>query len=272
MTNEAIQPHNTKAAATWGSPGELYDEISRGLTDSIEHCLYRLDIRPGERVLDVACGTGLATRAIAARVPEANVYGVDIAEGLLQAARTAASRGRLNIEYRLGDAEKLPFENESFDVVLSTFGVMFSSRPENVASELARVTRRGGRLALTTWKPDSTVFEMFKVMKPYLPEPPSPAPPSPFAWGSRERIRELFGASFAVKFEEGVSPFRAPGPEQAWQIWITNYGPTRVLAGNLPDERRESFHRDMLAFHERFTTDLGVSKPRDYLLTIGTKI
>lgn len=271
MANGTIQPHNAKAAATWSAPGELYEEISRGIGDAIEHCVYRLGVRSGERVLDVACGTGWASRSIASRAPGATVHGVDIADGLVEAARQLATRAGLSIEYRVGDAEKLPFEDASFDAVISTFGVMFASRPEAAAAELARVTRRGGRLGLTTWKTDGTVFQMFKVMKPYLPEPPSPPPPSPFAWGSRDRVRELLGGGFSLGFEEGISPFRASGPETAWQIWTTNYGPTRALAVSLVPERRESFRRDMLEFHRRFSTELGVSKPREYLLTIATR-
>lgn len=268
---EAVQLHNTKAAATWSSPGSRYEAISRGISDAIEHCAVRLAVQPGERVLDLACGTGWASRAIAASVEDARIFGVDIAADLVEAARARAERSRLAIDYRVGDAESLPFEQGSFDAVISTFGVMFASRPELAARELGRVTRKSGRLGITTWKPDSTVFEMFKVMKAYLPAPPDPPPPSPFAWGSRDRVRELLGADFELRFEEGTSPFRATSPESAWETWINCYGPTKTLAANLPAERRESFQRDMIAFHQRFRTELGVSKPRDYLLTIGVR-
>jgi SAM-dependent methyltransferase len=271
MTTDPIRPHNAKAATTWGAPGALYEDISRGIADASQHCVDRLAVRPGEHVLDVACGTGWASRSIATRVPQAVVHGVDIASGLLEAARTAATGARLSIDYRLGDAEKLPFEDGRFDVVISTFGVMFASQPDAASGELARVVKKGGRVGITTWKPDSTVFEMFMVMKPYLPEPPSPPPPSPFAWGSRDRVRELLGGSFVLGFEDGVSCFRAPSAEGAWEIWTHNYGPTRALAANLPPDRLASFRRDMAAFHERFATELGISKPREYLLTIATR-
>jgi SAM-dependent methyltransferase len=270
-TTDAIRPHNTKAASTWGGPGALYEDISRGISDAIEHCIDRLAPRSGERVLDLACGTGWASRSIATRVPQAAVQGVDIAAGLIEAARAAATGARLAIDYRVGDAEKLPFEDARFDVVISTFGVMFANQPEAAASELARVVKKGGRIGITTWKPDSTVFEMFKVMKPYLPEPPSPPPPSPFAWGNRDRLRELLGASFDLAFEEGASCFRAPSAEGAWEIWTHNYGPTRALAASLPPNRLETFRNDMIAFHQRFATELGISKPREYVLTIAKR-
>jgi SAM-dependent methyltransferase len=266
----AVQPHNEKAAATWSAPGELYDEISRGLAGAIDHCIARLRIRPGDRVLDLACGTGWASRAVATTVKGARVAGVDIAHGLIESARKIAQSSRLDIEYEVGDAERLPYGDASFDAVISSFGIMFASRPEAAAQELTRVVKKGGRFGILAWKPDSMVFEMFKVMKPYLPVPPAPAP-SPFAWGGRERVRELLGAAFDLRFEEGVSPFLAPSAEDAWEIWAANYGPTKMLASNLPAERREQFKGDMIAFHRRFATELGVCKPRDYLLAIGVR-
>jgi ubiquinone/menaquinone biosynthesis C-methylase UbiE len=121
----------------------------------------------------------------------ARVIGADIAADLLMAAADRAKAEGLDIEYQLGDAENLPFEDGAFDAVVSTCGVMFASRPEAAAAELARVCRKGGRIALTTWLSDSNLFKMFQVMKPYMPPPPTPAPPSPFEWGRAERIREL---------------------------------------------------------------------------------
>jgi SAM-dependent methyltransferase len=266
----AVQPHNEKAAATWSAPGELYDEISRALAGSINHCVDRLQVRPGDRVLDLACGTGWTSREVARQASGAKITGADIAHGLLEAARTIARRERLDIGYEIADAEQLPYADGEFDALVSTYGVMFASNPEAVAAELARVVRKGGRLGLLVWQPECTLFQMFQVMKPYLPVPPKPLP-SPFAWGNRDRVRELLGKTFDLRFEEGVSPFIAPSAEDAWEIWTANYGPSKTLATNLPADRREQFKADMIAFHRRFATELGVFMPRDYLLAIGVR-
>ena len=269
-SSNAVQPHNEKAAATWSAPGELYEEFSRGLAGAIDHCIARLRIRPGDRVLDLACGTGWASRAVACTIDGARVTGVDIAHGLIESAKKIAQGSRLDIEYEIGDAERLPCGDVSFDAVISSFGIMFASRPEAAAQELTRIVRRGGRFGILAWKPDGTAFEMFKVMEPHLPVSPSPVP-SPFAWGRREWVKELLGAGWEVRFEEGVSPFLAPSAEDAWEIWIASYGPTKTLAASLPADRREEFKREMIAFHRRFATELGVFKPRDYLLAIGVR-
>src|SRR5262245_18436538 len=117
-TNRSIQPHNERPAAVWSSGGDEYDEISRGIADSIEHCVMRLNPQPGERILDLATGTGWTSRVIARR--GATVTGVDIATELLEAARVKAEAERLPIDYQIGDAESLPFRDGEFDAVVST--------------------------------------------------------------------------------------------------------------------------------------------------------
>lgn len=264
-----IQPHNQRAAAVWGAGGAEYDEISRGIADSIEHCVMRLDPRWGERILDLSTGTGWTSRVVARR--GAMVQGVDIADELLATARGLAAAERLPILYRQADAEALPFEDASFDAIVSTYGVMFASRPEAAAAELARVCRRGGRIALTTWLRGSSVEAMFDVMRRYMPASPGQAPRSPFEWGRVDRIRELLGQAFDLRFEEGVSFYREPSAEAAWQTFSTGYGPTRALAASLDGDRREALRADFIAFHERFATDLGICVPRAYWLTIGVR-
>ncbi|HEX6016199.1 MAG TPA: class I SAM-dependent methyltransferase [Geminicoccaceae bacterium] len=265
----AIQPHNERAAATWGAGGADYDAISRTIADSIEHCVHRLGPRPGERVLDLATGTGWAARLAAAR--GAKVVGVDIGADLIEAAKERARQADLEIEFEVGDAERLRFEDESFDVVVSTCGVMFASSPEAAAAEIARVSKRGGRVGLTTWPPEGTLAQMFQVMRPYMPSPPSPPPPSPFEWGRRERVRELLGSAFDLKFETGTTVLREPDGEAVWRLFSTGYGPTKTIAGKLDPERREQLRHDFVAFHDQFRGDLGVAMPREYLLTIGIR-
>jgi ubiquinone/menaquinone biosynthesis C-methylase UbiE len=268
-TTGTIQAHNERAAAVWSSGGADYDRISRGIADSIEHCVFRLDPQPGERILDVATGTGWTSRAVARR--GAVVTGVDIAGGLLDAARERARAEGLPIAYRLGDAESLPFDDGEFDAVVSTCGVMFATRQEVAAAELARVCRKGGRLAITTWTPDSSVARMFVVMKQYMPAPPSPAPRSPFEWGATSRLRELLGDGFELHFEKGISFYREPSAEAAWDTFSSGYGPTRSLAAHLDPARREALRDAFIAFHAQFPTDLGICVPRDYYLTIGVR-
>jgi SAM-dependent methyltransferase len=268
-TASAIQSHNARPAAVWSSGGKHYDHISRGIADSIEHAVLRLDPKPGERILDLSTGTGWASRLVAAR--GATVVGVDIAADLLDAARANAEAAGLRIDYRLGDAEALPFDDGAFDAVISTVGIMFATRQEAAAAELARVVRRGGRVALTTWTPDGNVFGMFSVMKRYMPAPPVPAPRSPFEWGNPERVRELLGAAFALRFERATSYYREPSPEAAWWTFSTGYGPTKSLAMSLDPNRLEALRDDFIAFHQTFATELGICVPREYLLTVGVR-
>ena len=269
MTPEAIQPHNIKAAATWNAGGSDYDRISQTIADSIEHCVLRLAPRPGERVLDVATGTGWTARRVAAQ--GATVVGVDLGAALVAAAKVAAAKAGDDIDFRIGDAEKLPFEDRSFDAVISTCGVMFVRDPKAAAAELARVCRKGGRLGLTTWPADGTIAGLFKVMKPYMPEPPSSPPPSPFEWGSRETVRQLLGSAFDLRFETGTTVLREPSGLAVWELFVAGYGPTKSLAASLAPERREHLKRDFIAYHDHFTTELGVAMPRDYLVTIGIR-
>ena len=265
-----IQPHNERPSAVWSAGGKDYDRISRGIADSIEHCVLRLNPQPGERILDLSTGTGWTSRVVARH--GATVTGVDIARDLLDAARARAEADGLPIDYQLGDAESLPFDDGEFDAVVSTCGIMFASRPDAAAGELARVCRRGGRIALTTWLSDGNLSKMFQVMRRYQPPPPSPAPPSPFEWGRVERIRELLGHAFQLKFEPGVSYYREPSGEAAWETFSTGYGPTRSLAASLDPERREALRRDFTAFHAGFPTDLGICVPREYWLTVGVRV
>src|SRR4051794_24324549 len=136
---------------------------------------------------------------------------------------------------------------------------------------LARVCRKSGRIALTTWLSDSNLFKMFMVMKPYMPPPPSPAPPSPFEWGRTERIEELLGKDFDLAFEKGVSFYREPSAEAAWETFSNGYGPTKALAASLDENRRAELRRDFIAFHEQFPTPLGICVPRDYWVAHGIR-
>ena len=269
MNLQTIQPHNGKAATTWSSGGLNYDRISHFISPAIDHCITRLAPQPGEQILDIATGTGWAARLLANTGAE--VTGVDIAAGLIEAAKIVASKAQLKIDFQVGDAESLHFSDNRFDAVVSTFGIMFASNPETAASELARVCKKGGKIGLTTWAPDGNVFGIFKVMKPYQPTPPTSAPPSPFAWGSQERISELLGSSFNLQFETGTVFLRKPTGLAAWELFVESYGPTKMLAESLNPERYDALKHDFISFNESFKSELGVAMPCEYLVTIGTR-
>jgi SAM-dependent methyltransferase len=261
-------PHNAGPSATWSSAGRAYDEISRGIADAIEHAVERLAPRPGERILDVATGTGWTARRLAER--GLDVTGVDFAPDVVAAARDFARARTLDIAFEDGDAEALPYADAAFDAVISTFGVMFVQRPEDAARELARVCRKGGRLALATWTTDGNVFEMFKVMKAFMPKPAG-SPPSPFEWGNSERVSALLGGAFDLTFEKGTSFYREPNGEAAWNTFSTGYGPLRTLAGKLDAAERAKLKANFIAFHDGFATELGICVPRTYWVVLGTR-
>lgn len=264
-------PHNQPVAEVWDAGGGAYEEVSRGILDSIEHCVNRLQPRRRESVLDIATGTGWTARRVAER--GARVTGIDISAAELDAARGISRRMGLDIDFRLADAEALPFDDASFDAATSTCGIMFASRPEAAAAELARVCRPGGRITLTVWTADGNVLGMFKVIKQYMSPPadPAKAPPSPFEWGRTERIEALLGEHFDLTFEDGVSYYREPDGETAWHTFVSGYGPVKRVAASLDETQREAFRRDFVAFHEQFRAPLGICVPREYILVHGVR-
>lgn len=266
--NQQIQPHNEKVAAMWSSGGRAYDDISRFIAEGIEHCVIRLAPKPGERVLDIATGTGWTSRRVAEH--GAKVTGIDIAEGMLAAAREIAGERGLDIEYRLADAEALPFADGEFDAVISTCGVMFAANREAAAAELARVCRKGGRLALLTWTPESSAAEMRKVLAPFMTPPPSP-PPSPFDWGRPEWLEETLGPAFEFGFETGTLYHRETDGVAAFEVLAAGFGPVKALIESLDDEHRASARDDLVAFYERYRDGIGVAMPYDYLIAVGTR-
>ena len=258
-------------SSVWGKAGSSYEEFSKHLSEAIQHCVQMINPRPREKVLDVATGTGWAARLAAQR--ESDVTGVDFSEELIVAARKLAERDGLSIRFDVGDAENLPYEDDTFHVVLSTFGVMFVSRPEKAAKELARVCRKGGRLGLTTWPPDGTVAQLSReVTAKYLhSSPDTPPSPSPWAWGDCDRIRELLSQWFELRFENGCTMLREQNSERIWTLWIRSHGLMITKLEKLSPREAKTFRSEFITFHDRFSDKSGVTMPRDYLVTIGTR-
>ena len=261
----AYEELKQRQSVMWGNGP--YDRITATLTDIHELVMQRLDPQPGERWLDLACGTGaVAERAARAG---ADVVGVDLAPALIDTAQENAREKGLEIDYRVGDCERLELDDASFDAVSSTLGIMFAPDHEAAARELARVTRPQGRICLANWTPTGGLAAMFKVMAPFMPAPP---PSSPFAWGDETRVRELLGDAFELDISEHVSTARMPSGEAFWQLFSTSYGPTKTAADALDDERREEFRRTWVDFFEsNYRSNGGVAHTREYLLDSGVR-
>ena len=255
-----------KQSVMWGSGP--YDRISPQLKIAHDHLLERLQPAPGQRWLDLATGTGEIARP-AARAG-AEVTGIDLAPDLIETAKRRAEEEGVDVRFEVGDAEDLQVEDASFDVVSSTFGVMFAPDHEAVARELARVCKPGGRLGLTTWLPEGGLGQFFAVMRQYQP-PPAPGVGSPFEWGKREYVEQMLGEAYELEFEEGNTPHDAESGEAIADLFAESYGPTKSLLASLDDERRAEAKRDLDEFFGRTPHDGGVRWNREYLLVLGTR-
>ena len=253
-----------KQRATWAL-GE-YDRIADGLTISTDQTLRVANIRPGERVLDLATGTGIT--AIAARKHGANVTGVDLTPELLAVARKKAKDDGLeDIDFREGDAEALPFVDASFDAVVSTCGHMFAPDQPKVAAELARVTRPGGRVVFLAWTPEGGLGGWFRITNKHVPPPAGLA--SPFNWGDPEQVRQLLGSAFRdLAFTRGDCPQFGASPEDIWELFSTRYGPTVRAVASLQGDALKAFRSELLAFLQGYrAADGKVRWGREYLIT-----
>jgi ubiquinone/menaquinone biosynthesis C-methylase UbiE len=258
-----------KHRATWAS-GD-YDQVARGIQAVADHVVRSAHIRGGERVLDVACGTGNTT--LAARARGAVVTGLDLTPELLAVARRRAAEADFgDITWKEGDAENLPFADGTFDVVVSSCGLMFAPDQQKVADEVARVTKRGGRIAIQAWTRDGGVGRMFEITGAYVPPPAGVA--SPFAWGDMEKVKALFGPSFRdYRFERYDCPEYADTPEQIAELFIDRYGPTHRTYHALPPDKAAAFRSDLIDLYRGYVTpaDGKVRWGREYLITLATR-
>lgn len=252
----------TRQQAAW-SAGD-YAVVGTTLQIVGESLCEALDLRSGARVLDVAAGNGNATLAAARRWGE--VTSTDYVSSLLESGRERALAEGHTIRFQEADAENLPFPDASFDVVMSTFGVMFTPNQEKAASELVRVCRPGGRVGLANWTPESFIGQLFKTIGKYIP--PAPGVKSPALWGTRTRLEELFGQSAReILTTERDFVFRYRSPEHWIDVFRTYYGPMNKAFGALDSAKQAAFTQDLLILMEsrNRSNDRTLVLPSEYL-------
>jgi SAM-dependent methyltransferase len=266
-----LEPLKERMRATWMA-GD-FGKIAEYTAIDAERFVDDLRITPAMQVLDVACGTG--NLAIPAARKGAQVTGVDIATNLLDQARARASAEGLQITFKEGDAEQLPFPDAQFDLVMTMFGAMFAPDPEKVASEVARVCRHGGRIAMANWTPDGFTGKMFRLTSRYLPPPVEI--PAPTLWGD-EAVASLRLKSNGVKVESmqrRILLFDYPfPPREVVQFFRDYFGPTKVAFSRM-DEARQTEYRDDL---EKLWSEHNQARSgktliqNEYLEVIGTRL
>src|SRR5215813_1587338 len=231
----------TRQQGAWSS-GD-YAVVGTTLQIVGEELCEALDLRAGSKVLDVAAGNGNVTLAAARRW--CSVTSTDYVPELLERGRARAAAERLAVEFREADAEALPFPDESFDVVVSTFGVMFTPDQDKAASELLRVCRSGGKIGLANWTPEGFIGQVFKTLGKYLP-PPAGAK-SPALWGTQARITEMFGTSAAsITAEKRHFTFRYKSPPHFLDVFRNYYGPMLKAFAALDETNQRRLADDIL--------------------------
>jgi len=258
-----------KLRATWIS-GD-FGQIAKFLETEARDFINRLGIQPGSKVLDVACGTG--NLALPAARLGANVTGVDIAPNLVEQARANAAREGLQAQFDEGDAEALPYDDASFDTVVTMYGAMFAPRPDVVAAELLRVTKPGGRIAMGNWTPAGFIGQMFKALSAHVTPPAGM--PSPVLWGKDDVVRERFGDGASdVKTTPRIVKFAFPfSPAEVVELFRVYYGPTHKAFGSLDENRQAALRKDLeeLWTKNNTATDGTTAVDAEYLEVVATR-
>lgn len=224
----------------------------------------------GDVVLDVACGSGNAT--IPAAKTGAKTTGLDITPELLEAGKKAADEAEVEIEWVVGDAQDLPFDDASFEVVTSVFGCMFAPDHRKTAEELARVLKPGGRMAVAAWIPEGNFGAMFRTIASHLPPPPEGFQPPPL-WGNEDHVREIFeGTGIDLDLEPTAIEFTADSPEAYLEEMERDLPPMVMARANLESDKWNALHSDLLRLYaEMNESESAFSAPQEYLLIKGTK-
>ncbi len=254
--------------AAWSS-GD-YAVVGTTLQIVGEELCETLDLSAGSKVLDVAAGNGMASLAAARRW--CDVVSTDYVPNLLERGRARASAEGLSIEFEVADAEALPFTDNAFDAVVSTFGVMFTPNQDKAAAELMRVCKSGGQIGLANWTPEGFIGQLFKTLGKYLP-PPSAAK-SPLLWGTRARLTEMFGPAAAwVKTEPRHFNFRYRSAQHFIEVFKTYYGPMLKAFSALETAQQNRLERDLYELIARMNRADGESMvvPSEYLEVVIMK-
>lgn len=268
MTPE-FETLKSRLRATWIA-GD-FGQIAKAYTKGAEQFVDRLNLQPGMKFLDVACGTG--NLAFPAARIGASVTGVDLAPNMVGKAREKAQSEGLEIQFDEGDTEALPYEDKSFDVVASIFGAMFAPRPELTASELLRVCKPQGRIAMGNWTPSGFIGQMFKTTAAHVPPPAGM--PSPVLWGVESTVRERFGSGVSsLEATPRTIIFRFPfPPHDVVEHFKNYYGPMLKAFGALDENGQLALHQDLEKLwsdHNR-ATDGTTEIESDYLEVIATR-
>jgi SAM-dependent methyltransferase len=244
-----------------------YATLSTYIKDVGERVVDRTGVEPGMRVLDVACGTGNA--ALPAARAGARVTGLDLVPELLEAGRAGADAAGLEVEWVEGDAEQLPFEDDSFERVFSTFGHMFAPRHRRTADEMARVCRAGDVIAICCWTPEGSVGDILRASGSYMPPPPDFASP-PILWGTEDHVREMFGSvASGFEFERHSATIEWESIEGFGDFFMDRFGPL-VTARQMLGERFEELQEKILAIWDEWNEadDGRLILPQEYLLSV----
>jgi ubiquinone/menaquinone biosynthesis C-methylase UbiE len=266
-TTTTLDALKTRQHSAWSSGN--YSIIGTTLQIVGESLVNAVDIRAGQRVLDVAAGNGNASLAAARHWT--HVTAIDYVPALLESAQERAKAEGLLIDFRHADAEALPFETHSFDVVLSTFGVMFTPNQEKAASELLRVCKRGGKIGLANWTAEGFVGQLFKLLAKYIP--PMPGVKSPMNWGTESQLQELFGNSVSLFPKRRYFVFRYQSAQHWIDIFRSYYGPMFKAFSILDAGQQSNLTEDLLLLLESFnrSNDETLVVPSEYLEVVGLR-
>jgi ubiquinone/menaquinone biosynthesis C-methylase UbiE len=259
-----IEEFKQRQRAVWAA-GD-YPSLAAYISHVGERVVATAEVEPGMRVLDVACGTGNA--ALPAARAGARVTGLDLTPELLDAGREKAAAAGVEIEWVEGDAEQLPFGDDAFERVMSTFGHMFAPRHRQTAEEMARVCRPGGTIAICCWTPEGAVGDVFAASAAHMPPPPADAQP-PILWGTEAHVREMFPQAEAFSFERHSATIEWESPRAFADDFFERFGPL-VAARQMLGERFEALATALLEVFERRNEahDGSLHMPQEYLQSI----